>query len=103
MSHNCHISDLGYVYPGQTLTLALYRTHSKLHNNSTVIIKTDIDLQYIKPCIVLNINEHSQIMDKPCTEMSYTIAFSLHNWCQIYLKILSDSDKQSKCIYCQKA
>ena len=96
MNYNCHISDLGYLYPGQTLTTFLHSA-TKQHNNfytEVVIVKTDIinyNLSYVKPCTILNINEHQQFIDKPCTELRYTIGFS-SEWCEIYLKILYDSD-----------
>ena len=86
LNYNCHISDLGYLYPGQTLTISL-------HSTEVVIVKTDLNynLSYVRPCTVLNINEHQQFINKPCTKVNYTIAFS-SEWCDIYLKILYDSD-----------
>ena len=95
MNYDCHISDLGYLYPGQILTIFLHST-TKQHNNfnpEVVVVKTDINynLPYVKPCTVLNINEHQQFINKSCTELRYTIAFS-SKWCEIYLKILYDYD-----------
>ena len=95
MNYDCHISDLGYFYPGQILTIFLHST-TKQHNNfntEVVVVKTDINynLSYVKPCTVLNINEHQQFINKPCTELRYTVAFS-SEWCEIYLKILYDFD-----------
>ena len=95
MNYDCHISNLGYLYPGQTLTTSLHST-TKQHikfSTEVVIVKTDLNynLSYVRPCTVLDINEHQQIINKPCTEVIYTIAFS-SEWCDIYLKILYDSD-----------
>ena len=95
MNYDCHISDLGYLYPGQTLTTSLHST-TKQHikfSTEVVIVKTDLNynLSYVRPCTVLDINEHQQFINKPCTEVNYTIAFS-SEWCDIYLKILYDSD-----------
>ena len=93
MNYDCHISDLGYLYPGQTLTVSLHSTTNINFSTEVVIVKTDLNynLSYVRPCTVLNINEHHQFINKPCTEVNYTIAFS-SEWCDIYLKILYDSD-----------
>ena len=94
VNYDCHISDLGYLYPGQTLTTSLHSITKQYIKFSTevVIVKTDLrDISHVRPCTVLDINEHQQIINKPCTELNYTIAFS-SEWCDIYLKILYDSD-----------
>ena len=95
MNYNCHTSDLGYVYPGQTLKIHLHSIAKQYHNNYTeVMVKTDINLPYVKPCTVLNIYEHRQFMFESCTELSYTIAFSSYEWCKIHLKVISDLDEK---------
>ena len=94
MNYDCHASDLGYSYSGQIITVFLHGTAKQYNTNTEVIVETDINLPYIKPCTVLNIYEHQQFMFKSCTELSYTIAFSSYEWCEIHLKIISDSDKK---------
>ena len=95
-SYNCHINDLGYLYPGQTLTICLHSLDGQRNSSdiSVVVVKTDISLPYIKPCTVLNISEYQQFIIKSCNKVSYTIAFSSYQWCEIYLKILSDRDEK---------
>ena len=88
--YNCHIFDLGYLYPGQTLNIGLYP--HKPSTSNAVVVKTDIAQQYVTPCIVLNINENVQVIDKHCTNLHYTIGFSTENQCELFLKIASDSD-----------
>ena len=34
-------------------------------------------------------------MMKPCTKVRYTISFSSYEWCEIYLKILYDTDRKT--------
>ena len=95
MSYNCHISDLGYLYPGETLIICLHSL-DRQHNSSdisVVVVKTDISLPNIKPCTVLDVSEYQQFIVKSCNKVSYTIAFSSYQWCEIYLKVLSDTDK----------
>ena len=48
--YDCHINDLGYLYPGQTLALPLH--YIKANGTNAVVVKTDIHQQYIIPCIV---------------------------------------------------
>ena len=94
MNYDCHTSDLGYLYPGQIITVFLHSTAKQYHNYTEVMVKTDINLPYVKPCTVLNINEHRQFMFKSCTELSYTIAFFSYEWCKIHLKVISDLDEK---------
>ena len=89
--HDCHISNLGYLYPGQILTISLY--HQNVDTANAVAVKTDIYQQYVTPCIVLDISENLQLIDKRCTELHYTIGFPTENWCELFLKIASDSDE----------
>ena len=94
LHYDCHINELGYLYPGQTLATSLY--HSKVDTINTIVVKTDIDQQYVTPCIVLDINENLQYIDKHCTKLHYTIGFPTDNWCELFLKITSDSDDNLK-------
>ena len=89
LHYDCHVNDLGYLYPGQTLTVSLYYI-----NNSTnvITVKTDINQQHVTPCIVLDVNENFQLIDKHCTKLHYTIGFPTDNWCELFLKIAPDSD-----------
>ena len=95
MNYNCHTSDLGYLYPGQTLTMRLQSTAKQsIHADNSdieVVVKTDINLLHSNPCIILSINEHRQFINTSCTKVRYTIAFSSYEWCEIYLKLLSDN------------
>ena len=95
-NYNCHTSYLGYLYPGETLSISLHSLGGQhdSYDISVVVVKTDINIPYIKPCTVLNFNEYQQFMMKPCTKVRYTIAFSSYEWCEIYLKILYDTDRK---------
>ena len=95
--YDCHINDLGYLYPGQTLNISLY--HHKVDIANTVVVKTDIDQQYVIPCIVLDISENLQLVDKHCTNLHYTIGFPTDDWCELFLKIASDSDEYLNIFY----
>ena len=95
--YDCHISDLSYLYPGQILNLSLY--YYKDNTANAVVVKTDINQQYVKPCIVLDINENLQLIDKHCTDLHYTIGFPTGNWCELFLKIASDSDEYLNIFY----
>ena len=96
MNYNCYSSDLGYLYPGQTLTIHLHSIANQYmytYNFDTeVVVKTDINLLNRNPCIILSTNEHRQFINTSCPEVRYTIAFSSYEWCEIYLKLLSDKD-----------
>ena len=90
LHYDCHTNDLGYLYPGQTLTTSLY--HYNANTTNAVVVKTDINQRYVTPCIVLDINEHLQLIDQKCNKLHYTIGFPTDNWCQLFLKLASDSD-----------
>ena len=90
LHYNCHINDLGYLYPGQTLTLSLYSHEAKIP--TAIVVRTDINQQYVTPCIVLNISENLQLIDKHCTKLYYTIGFPTDNQCKLFLKVASYSD-----------
>ena len=97
LHYDCHINDLGYLYPGQTLTIPLY--HCVAATANAVVVKTDINQQYVTPCIVLDISENLQLIDQQCTRLHYTIGFPNDNWCELFLKIASDSDDYLNIFY----
>ena len=94
LQYDCHIHNLKYMYPGDTLTVSFY--HHKIESNhntvSFVSVKTDINQQHITPCIVLNVSEYIQPLDKHCTRLHYTIGFLTENYCELFLKMVTDSD-----------
>ena len=91
LNDDCQIFNLGYAYPGQTLAISLYQKDANTAN--AVVVKTDIDQQYVTPCIVLEISENLQIIEKQCTSLNYTIGFPTESHCELFLKIASDSDE----------
>ena len=94
---DCHIDDLGYLYPGETLTTFLY--HHTVDTPNVVVVKTDITQQHVTPCIVLNISENLQLIGKHCTQLHYTIGFPTESYCEIFLKLASDSDEYLNIFY----
>ena len=96
LHYDCHINDFGYLYPGQTVTVFLHHKSVNIINSDTAIavgVKTDINLQYITPCTVLNVSENVQLTDdKGCKKLHYTIGFPSKSYCELSLKIVSDSD-----------
>ena len=100
---DCHITDLSYLYPGQTLTLPLYHSCEHCSNKyyTEVIVKNDYSFPRMKACTVLNVTEHRQFIYKPCTKVSYTIGFS-DDWCELFLKTVFDSDDDNNIFYVRK-
>ena len=92
-----HIFNLGYLYPGQTLSISLY--HQKVDTANAVVVKTDIDQQHVIPCIVLDISENLQLIEEHCTRLHYTIGFPTDNYCELFLKLASDSDEYLNIFY----
>ena len=90
LHYDCHINDLGYLYPGQTLVLPLHYT--KANGTNAVVVKTDIHQQYITPCIVFDITEILQLIHQQCTILHYTIGFYDDKRCELFLKKESDLD-----------
>ena len=87
LHHDCHINDLGYLYPGQTITTLLHH-HYKASTVNAVVVSTNIAQEYLKPCTVLDNNEYIQIIDNHCTKLHYTIGFpNKHNWCELFLEV----------------
>ena len=99
LHYDCHINDLGYLYPGQTLTISLNYYKGKIAY--AISVKTDLDPHKVTPCIVLNSNENLQYIDikKHCTKLHYTIGFPTDSWCELFLKIASDSDEYLNIFY----
>ena len=91
--YDCQIFKIGYVYPGQTLTISLLMNQQKLNTSNAVAVKTDVSQQYVTPCIVLDINENLQLINRQCTKLQYTIGFSTESYCELFLKLASDSDE----------
>ena len=98
LHYDCNINDLGYLYPGQSLFVPLY--NHKVHEITTVTLKTDITQRYVTPCTILDVAENLQYIDKPhCTKLHYTIGFPTDNWCELYIKNESDSDDNLTIFY----
>ena len=95
--HDCHIFNLGYLYAGQTLTISLH--NHRVDTSNAVVVKTDIDQQYVTPCIVLDISENLQLINEHCTTLHYTIGFPTDNYCELFLKLASDSDEYLNIFY----
>ena len=91
--YDCHKFNLGYLYPGQTLAISLLMNQQNVNTANTVAVKTDINQQYVTPCIVLDISENLQYIDKYCTKLHYTIGFPKKSYCELFLKLASDSDE----------
>lgn len=70
--YDCQVFNLGYMYPGQTLTISLLMKQQKINTGNAVAVKTDINQQYVTPCIVLKINENLQLINRQCTKLQYT-------------------------------
>ena len=104
LHYECHINDLGYLYPGQTLTTFLHRKRVSTGNTDTataVAVKIDINQPYITPCIVLNVSEniHPAVANKSCNKLRYTIGFPTKSYCELFLKMVSDSDSYLNVFY----
>ena len=100
LHYDCHINDLGYLYP---VTVCLHHKTVNFSNSDTAItvgVKTDINQHYIAPCIALNVSENIQLVDdKGCNKLHYTIGFPTKNYCELLLKIVSDSDDYLNVFY----
>ena len=103
LHYDCHINDLGYLYPGQTVSVLLHRKRVSISNSNTttaVGVKTDINQNYITPCIVLNVSENTQFADdKGCNKLQYTIGFFSKSYCELFIKMVSDSDAYLNVFY----
>ena len=67
-------------------------------------MKTDINQPYITPCIVLNVSENIQhaVADRGCIKLHYTIGFPTKSYCELFLKIVTDSDVYLNVFYVQQ-
>ena len=67
-------------------------------------MKTDINQPYITPCIVLNVSENIQhaVADRGCIKLHYTIGFPTKSDCELFLKIVTDSDVYLNVFYIQQ-
>ena len=101
LHYDCHINDLGYLYPGLTLglTLTVSLYPRKADTTNVVLVKTDIHQQHVTPCIVLDISENMQLIERNCTRLNYTIGFPTDNWCELFLKLDSGSDDHLNIFY----
>ena len=68
LQYDCHINNLGYLYPGQNLTIPLH--YKKTVN--VVAVKADITQQNVTPCTVLDISETLQPIYNQCSKLHYT-------------------------------
>jgi len=104
--HDCSITDLGFVYPGQTLTIFLYH-YTEEHNNSNAIV-TLVSQPNMPLCRVLHGSQYQQNIlsnQSQCSAVYYTIAFPNSRWCKLFLEtVLPVSDnvnlftvRQHKC------
>ena len=105
LHYDCHITDLGYLYPGQTLITFLHHKRTGNSNTATAVaVKTDIDQPYISPCVVLNVSENIQsvVTGRGCNKLCYTIGFPTKSYCELFLKIVTDSDVYLNVFYVQQ-
>ncbi|XP_065891077.1 uncharacterized protein [Dysidea avara] len=84
--YNCHKEDLGYLHPGQTLTLPVY-FHSNFSFKAEAIVVTDTNHTHYTPCVVHNDAENVQLLNKKYTELRYTIEFPTDQWCELFLSV----------------
>ena len=85
-STDCFKEDLGFLYPGQNLTLSLY-LFNKFTFKIEVIAQIDTNQTHFTPCVVHNAKQNKQLIGNNCTKLSYTIAFPTDNWCELFLKL----------------
>ena len=91
--YDCHINDLGYLYPGQTMTVFLHYHKNSFNIAYAVGVKTDVYQHYPTSCIVLNVSENIQLAgDRDCNKLHYTIGFPTQSYCELFLKVMTDSD-----------
>ena len=83
--YDCYKDDLGYVYPGQTVTVPLCYTGNL--TSTKVLVDTNFNRTHFTPCVVHKPEEFIQFTSKKCTQLQYTIAFVTDNWCELFLKI----------------
>ena len=88
VNYDCYKDDLGYLYPGQTVTvLFCYPENLTTFDYAEVSVDISINGIHFTLCIVHNSKELIQFTSKKCTRLQYTIAFSTDNWCELFIKI----------------
>ena len=82
----CYTEDLGYLYPGQTLTIPLYFHHNFVFAIE-VIAKVITNNTHLTSCVVHDAKQNKQFITRNCTKLNYTIAFPTENWCELFLTV----------------
>ena len=95
ISHcDCSITDIGFVYPGQTLTIFLYHYTEEYYNSNAVVAL--VSQPNMPLCRVIHGNQYQQNMLSNqlwCNAVNYTIAFPTSGWCKLFLQtVLPVSD-----------
>ena len=96
--YDCFKDELGYLYPGRTLTVAFYVSVGSNFNAETeqfsIIAGVNVKQMHASPCKVINAKEIVQFIDKNCTKVKYTISFpiNMHKWCELFLKTSQTQD-----------
>ena len=86
-SHNCSIDDLGYVYPGQTLSLYMhYKSNTSNSSTVKIIFKSDIDQLYVLPCLISPSETLQFVYSNSCMRVNYTIQYTPNPLCGLLLK-----------------
>ena len=105
-SHDCSsISDLGYLYPGEALSIFVYhKDYKSTQHLNEIIAKNEINKQDSRPCVVPSFTEWSQtITINHCSKVSYNaLTFLFGNWCELFLKLQSISGDYHKRFYIRK-
>ena len=55
--------------------MSLHHYNQNIPVANAVINTEDTNQKYLNPCVVLDINEYMQIIDKNCTKLHYTMDF----------------------------
>jgi len=77
---------LGYLYPGQNLTLSLYLLPSFTFKVE-VIAEIDTRQGNFTPCAVYSAKQYKQLIGGGCTNLNYRLAFPTDSWCELFLKL----------------
>ena len=85
--YDCSITDLGFIYPGQTLTIPLYYYTEEYNSNAIISV---VNQPNIPLCKVLDVDQHQQTLDSQskCTIVNYAIAFPTNGWRGLYIKTM---------------
>ena len=95
MEHDCSVNNLGYLYPGEALTIFLYHENKESNNYTKITVKSDTNEPHTKPCVLLSVIEQSQLISANyCSELSYSsLAFAYGNWCMLFLRVADDEER----------